>query len=177
MNCKDIPVNHDRGKPAYVEKDAIPESDSEYRYFLSRSWDRSRSTVCYIGLNPSTATATDSDPTMTKLATAANMMGFGRMTLVNLFPVRSSNPSDIERHDDPLGEDAEDYIRQATDEAEAVFAAWGGKGEQYPDRIAEVIDLVDRDICVLDFNQDGSPLHGGARGEFYTRLSPQAYCL
>lgn len=177
MNCKDITVNQDRGKPAYVEKDAIPESDSEYRYILSRCWDRSRPTVCYIGLNPSTATATDSDPTMTKLATAANMMRFGRMTLVNLFPVRSPNPSDIDRHDAPMGEDAEKYIKRTTDEAEAVFAAWGGKGEQYPERIAEVIELVDRDICVLDFNQDGSPLHGGARGEFYARLSPQPYSI
>jgi hypothetical protein len=76
-----------------------------------------------------------------------------------------------------MGEDAEKYIKRTTDEAEAVFAAWGGKGEQYPERIAEVIELVDRDICVLDFNQDGSPLHGGARGEFYARLSPQPYSI
>ena len=128
-------------------------------------------------LNPSTATASDSDPTMTKLATAANMMGFGKMTLVNLFSVRSSDPSEIDRHETPLGEHPEKYIKQATDEAAAVFAAWGGKGEQYPNRIAEVIDLADRDICVLDFNEDGSPLHGGARGEFYARLSPQPYSL
>jgi len=177
MNCKDITVTQTKSKPTYIDKSAIPEGDSEYRYLLSRYWDHSRPTVCYIGLNPSTATATDSDPTMTKLATAANMMGFGGMTLVNLFPVRSANPSDIDRHDAPMGEDANKYIKRATEEADAVIAAWGGKGEQYPDRIAEVIELVDQDVCVLDFNQDGSPLHGGARGEFYGRLSPQRYSL
>jgi len=177
MKCENITVDQNKRKPTYVERDAVPEDDSEYRYSLSRHWDHSRPTVCYIGLNPSTATATDSDPTMTKLATAANMMGFGGMTLVNLFPVRSPNPSEIDRHDAPMGEDADRYIKRAADEAEAVFAAWGSKGEQYSGRITEVIELIDRDICVLDFNQDGSPLHGGARGEFYDRLSPQTYSL
>ena len=114
---------------------------------------------------------------MTKLATAANMMGFGGMTLVNLFPIRSANPSDIDRHDAPMGDGADKYVNRATDEAEAVFAAWGGKGDQYPDRIAEVMQLIDQDVYVLDFNQDGSPLHGGARGEFYDRLSPEKYTL
>lgn len=109
---------------------------------------------------------------MAKPATAANMMGFGGINLVNLFSVRSLNPSDIDRHEAPVGESTEKYIIQATDEAGAVFAVWGGKWEQYPNRITKVLELVDQNICVLDFNKDGSPLPGGARGEFYTRLSP-----
>jgi len=177
MKCKEITVDQKKSKPKYLDKNAIPEGNSEYRYLLSRYWNHSRPTVCYIGLNPSTATETDSDPTMTKLATAANMMGFGGMILVNLFPVRSSNPSDIDRHNAPLGEDADEYIKRATKEADAVFAAWGGKGEQYTDRITEVNNIIDQDIFVLDFNQDGSPLHGGARGEFYERLSPKTYSV
>ncbi|MFC7229986.1 DUF1643 domain-containing protein (plasmid) [Salinirubellus salinus] len=177
MDCKNISVDQTKREPEYTRSNAIPKQDSEYRYLLTRHWDDTRPTVCYIGLNPSTATASDSDPTMTKLATAANMMGFGGMLLVNLFPVRSPNPSDIDRHDSPKGSDADSYIEDAVDSAEAVFAVWGGKGKQYTDRIAEVIDIIDKPVCVLDYNKDGSPLHGGARGEFYNRLSPQPYSL
>lgn len=177
MICNGISVEQSKERPTYTEKDAIPEGNSDYRYSLTRYWDDSKPVVCYIGLNPSTATASDSDHTMTKLATAAKMMGFGGMVLVNLFAIRSKDPSAIDSTDSLKRETNNDYIKQSAQKAEAVFAVWGGTGAEYTDRIAEVVELVDKEICVLDLNQDGSPLHAGTRGSFYDRLSPQPYSL
>lgn len=47
-------------------KNAILSVDRKYRYILSRTWDETKPTVVFIGLNPSTADEETDDPTIRK---------------------------------------------------------------------------------------------------------------
>jgi len=163
----------------YIEKDAIPSGDTDYRFYLKRKWNEEDGTACVVLLNPSTATSTSSDPTMTKLSRAMNMLGFGSVEIVNLFPIRGSNPSVIEKADDPLGKshemDNDEFIKRVSHNADGVFVAWGTNGVSYKDRINEVLDILPVQPYILGENESGKLIHGGKMGEYYSLIDPKPY--
>ena len=63
--------------------------DRTYRYRLSRTWDESKPSVLFIGLNPSTADEKTNDPTIRRLIGFARRWGFGSMYVCNLFAFRT----------------------------------------------------------------------------------------
>lgn len=58
-----------------MEKSAILSADRKYRYVLNRIWDETKSTVVFIGLNPSTADEETDDQTIRKCIGYAKKMG------------------------------------------------------------------------------------------------------
>lgn len=48
-----------------MQKEATISDDQIYRYKLSRTWDSTKPTILFIGLNPSIANETIDDPTIT----------------------------------------------------------------------------------------------------------------
>jgi hypothetical protein len=164
----------------YIEKDAIPqEEDSEYRFYLQRKWNEEDGTACVVLLNPSTASATDRDHTITKLSRAMYMLGFGELEVVNLFPVRSPYPGAIKEINDPLGQsheiDNDEIIRKVSHNADGIFVAWGTNGVQYGDRIREVLDILPVQPYILGENSSGKLMHGGRMGEYYSMIDPKPY--
>lgn len=129
-----------------------------YRYRLSRTWDTERETVAFVMLNPSTADATDDDPTLTRCINYAKDWGYGSLVVANLFALRSTSPDNLARHPDPVGPENDRYLRAVCDEAETVVAAWGTDGDLY-DRESEVADLLDGDLYALDTTKQGHPNH------------------
>lgn len=101
---------------------------STYRYRLSRVWDRSAPRVCWILLNPSTATQLSDDPTITRVTGFSRRWGFGSAVVVNLFALRSTDPSAIRRSADPVGPDNDAAIVEAVTSADALVVAWGNHG-------------------------------------------------
>lgn len=71
-------------------KDAILSEDRKYRYILSRTWDETKPTVLFIGLNPSTADEKTDDPTIRKCINYAKCWGYGKILMANLFAFRST---------------------------------------------------------------------------------------
>ena len=63
----------------------------EYRYLLTRHWGAGP-VMCWIMLNPSTATADADDPTVTRCRCFARREGYARLVIVNLFGLRSPSP-------------------------------------------------------------------------------------
>jgi hypothetical protein len=100
-----------------------------YRYSLTREWDDARARVLFIMLNPSTADATVDDPTIRRCIGFACGWGFGSLEVVNLSPIRSSDPSEILRR--RTWEDGWAYhvnrfaIINAAERAALVIYAWG----------------------------------------------------
>jgi hypothetical protein len=95
-----------------------------YRYRLVREWDRSRDTIVFCMLNPSTADGTKDDQTIRKCVGFAKSWGYGRLTVVNLFAFRATKPSDMRAARDPIGPANDEWIiREATDRI--VVCAWG----------------------------------------------------
>ena len=74
--------------------------DSEYRYLLTRDWSGGAHCcrgLMFIMLNPSTADATQDDPTIRRCMNLARRDGYAGISVVNLFAYRATNPQDLQR--------------------------------------------------------------------------------
>lgn len=70
--------------------------DGKYRWRLWRVWDQALPRVLWIMLNPSTADATENDPTLKRCISFSEKFGFGSLEVVNLCPERSPDPDDVD---------------------------------------------------------------------------------
>lgn len=108
-----------------MNKDAVISLCRQYRYWLSRQWDTSLPMVCFIMLNPSTADDNEDDPTIRKCTGFARRMGYGAIQVVNLFALRSTDPTKLRTAMDPIGPDTDEWICQTAGACRRVICAWG----------------------------------------------------
>lgn len=133
-----------------------------YRYTLDRVWDASLLTALFIMLNPSTADASEDDPTIRRCRSFATREGCGGLTVVNLFALRSTDPAALTSHPDPVGPQNDVHIALALDRQPAVvIAAWGAHPFAKP-RAAQVAGLLTahggQPQC-LGVTKNGDPRH------------------
>lgn len=100
------------------------EDDSRYRYLLTRTWSGARPAT-FIGLNPSTATATENDPTIRREIGFARAWGCGGLLKVNAFGWRSTDPDALLVVPEPVGRDNDRHILGAALAGSIVICAWG----------------------------------------------------
>lgn len=100
-----------------------------HRFRLSRVWDPGGPRCCFIMLNPSTADALRLDPTVTRCAGFARDWGCGALEVVNIFALRSTDPSALRTDPHPVGRGNDRAIVEAARAADLVVAAWGTHGE------------------------------------------------
>jgi hypothetical protein len=118
--------------------------------------------------NPSTASATRSDPTTGKVAAWARRNGFASVAVVNLFALRATRPSALNAssYDYAVGPDNDAHIRAAVAVADAVVLGWGDPNgldpTRYDRRIADVLRLLDgRPLSRIGpLTRRGYPRHG-----------------
>jgi len=112
-------------------------------------------------LNPSTATAAELDPTVTRCHRYATAWGYHELEVVNLFALRSTDPKRLHSHRDPIGKGNDQAILAAAHDADLVVCAWGTHGEHLG-RGVEVRDMLLADgltLHVLHITKDGHPGH------------------
>ena len=150
-----------------------------YRYTLGRHFDEQPpgvKRVVFIMLNPSTADADDNDPTITRCMGYAQSWGCSDLIVVNLFPLRATDPKELRTHPQPEGvpfpeplpespagtmlEYANyDFIQRACRSAWRVICAWGTHSmarRQY-ETIAANIKLPT--LYCLERAKNGAPKH------------------
>lgn len=140
---------------------ALYDESLTYRYRLSRVWDRHGGRLLFVMLNPSTATAEVLDPTVARTVRWARSWGFGSLEVVNIFALRSTDPSALRGHSDPVGEHNDRCIEAAASAADLCVAAWGVHGS-LSGRALEVVSLLQRrniPLHVLGTTRDGHPRH------------------
>lgn len=117
-----------RGLSTFSEAAYSP--DMKYRYLLYRSWSDEipRKRVCFVMLNPSTATESENDPTIRKCVKYADRWGYGGLSIVNLFALRSTDPARLYTHADPVGERNLHMIETSAAWDKEVILAWGAHG-------------------------------------------------
>lgn len=122
---------------------AIFSTDDNYRYQLWRYWcdDRDRPVACFIGLNPSTATENQLDPTLRRIKGFAQRWGCRGFIMTNLFAYRATDPKQMKRADEPVGTNNDRAIADAVESASYVVCCWGGDGGHLS-RSARVISSV-----------------------------------
>lgn len=64
----------------------------KYRYALWRCWSFAEGLLIFVMCNPSTADADKDDATIRKCVGFAKRLGFGGISVVNLCPIRSTDP-------------------------------------------------------------------------------------
>lgn len=149
-----------------------------YRYELRREWgadfppalrhlagtlpapDPARS-MAFLMLNPSTADAFKEDPTVSRCIRFAVTWGFGALEVVNIFALRSTDPKQLYKAEDPVGPDNDRTILEVARRSGLVVAAWGAHGA-LRDRGREVAQLLERHglaLHCLGATKDGHPRH------------------
>lgn len=147
----------------------ISEPSGLYRYMLDRVVDPlgdliDRKTVTFVMLNPSTADAETTDPTLTRCIGYALREGGTYLQLVNLFALRSPNPDDLSApFIDPVGPDNDFWIEDALSRTDLCIVGWGTKVPRaYRSRILDVYGLIaaaGHDAYAIKIAKDGNPWH------------------
>ena len=150
----------------------VPQDYQIYRYILEVRLVATGPRLTVVLKNPSTASATRSDPTIGKVESWARQAGFGSVAYVNLFALRATKAIALNQYEYvyTIGPENDLYIRQAVEAADTVVAAWGNPNgilpERYNQRIGEVLSLLDSqsDLTRLQIvgnrTQQGHPRHG-----------------
>ena len=107
---------------------AVFSADRMYRYVLRREWMLGYDAIAFVMLNPSTADDRKDDATVRRCIGFARAWGYKRLTVVNLFALRSTNPKGLTMVEDPIGPQNDAHIVQELRSVVTVVAAWGPNG-------------------------------------------------
>jgi hypothetical protein len=146
-----------------LEQDAVISACGRYRYLLTRRVGPGPRTATFLMLNPSTADATNDDPTIRRCLGFARRWGCKRLVVLNLFAVRATDPADMKRADDPVGPENPEWfdrtLRALVDGP--VVCAWGVHGAHLgrDQAVLGWLDGYDIKPLALGITREGHPKH------------------
>ena len=151
----------DKKRREVVANGPAPDWADEYRYTLTREMFPGAQ-VCWVMLNPSTATQTHDDATIRRVKRFSTDHGYGRLIVVNLFALRATKPQALVFHPDPLGgtRNIVEITKAMKDSAEVVFAwgSWSMGLLRPPDVLSIAHELGHTPRC-LGLTKGGAPRH------------------
>ena len=138
--------------------------DKLFRFVLTRWWTDDLPSMTCVLLNPSTADATNDDPTNRKVLKWAIANNYGSLAFVNLFAWRSPSPAAMKKIKEPIGEGNDSKIKVWMNWGKIIVAGWGIHGP-HMNRDKEVLAMNDLWHCF------GITKHGYPRHPLYMRDS------
>jgi len=90
-------------KNLFLERNCLISHNKQYRWSLSYEISKSIKEIIYIGLNPSLSDAVYLDNTTKKIIKISKKHNYGKVILINLFALISSNPENLFNHKNPIG--------------------------------------------------------------------------
>lgn len=134
--------------------------DGDYRYLLWRRVGPGAGRLLFVMLNPSTADASEDDPTIRRCIGFARRERFGWLDVVNLYALRATDPDQLWTVPDPIGPKCDEFISERARAAGCIVAAWGATlGPGGRARIDRVRRLLGPMVRCLGTTKDGSPRH------------------
>ena len=132
--------------------------DRKYRYALWRIWDRTKPLAMFVGLNPSTANETESDPTIKSVGRICKHNGYGGFYMMNCFAFVSTNPAELQLETD---NNVNDYwLKKIAAECKTIVFAWGNfEVVKTTGRWWEMKEMLGDEAMALSVNKNGSPKH------------------
>ena len=147
----------------HLEDDAVISACLRYRYLLTRQIGPGAGTATFIMLNPSTADATNDDPTIRRCIGFARQWECGHLAVLNLFAVRATDPADMKRAEDPVGPENRDWFDKTLSAPEPgpVICAWGVHGAHLGQDMTVLGWLAGYGVepLALGVTRDGHPKH------------------
>ena len=138
--------------------------DKRYRYWLEGKVSDDNDGVCmFLMLNPSTADAVKSDPTVSTCKRFARDWGYGTVRVCNLFALRSPYPKALKDSRSPVGDENDEWTLRNARDSDVIVCAWGNDGSHL-DRSTYVRRMLDRDglsskMRHLGLTKTGQPRH------------------
>ena len=150
------------GSDRHGEGFAVFNYDMTERYYLSRIFEMNSKikTVNFVMLNPSTASASKLDPTVTRCAEYSKNWGYDKMVVTNLFSIISTDPSKLKKESGDTVTNNEIILEMAK-ESDLVVCAWGQIGVSKEQGMKIYKDLCDQNIPLfaLEIAKNGEPKH------------------
>ena len=87
----------------FLERNCLISANKLYRWSLSYKISKSKKEIIFIGLNPSLSDAVFLDNTTKKIIKISKNNNYGKVKLINLFALISSNPARLLNHKNPVG--------------------------------------------------------------------------
>lgn len=157
--------------PNRIDRSAEISDCGKYRWWLRRSWQlwspdglriQGKGVCCFLMLNPSTADATQDDPTIRRCIGFAKSWGYGTLSVRNIFPWRATDPKELLHATEPTGGRRGDIEVLASATADLLVAAWGSKVPF--NRDVRVLGLLEEHfpatpIFCLKKSKEGNPWH------------------
>lgn len=114
----------------------------------------------FIGLNPSTANETETDPTIKSVIRIAKANGFGGVYMMNCFPFVSTDPDKlINVENSPEQKSNNEWLKKIECKCDTVVFAWGAfKVVKKLGRDIRLINMFPDAKCLAHL-KDGSPKH------------------
>lgn len=150
-----------------TDNGAVITPDGQHRYKLWRTFNPELPKCMFIGINPSTATATFNDKTVIRCINFANSWGYGGFYFGNLFSYRSRNANKVKdllkekglSTGGALGVNCDSYLKEMISKSEIVICAWGTWAWPFlNERVRQVLPMIDKPYC-LGKCADGNPRH------------------
>lgn len=144
-----------------MKKGACISPCTKYRYWLYREWDNQKRSCLFIMLNPSTADDKKDDPTIRRCIAYAQGFGYGSLYVVNLFALRATNKAEIQKTENPIGPENDQWIEQLSKKADCIIAAWGNDGK-YLNRSQEILKKLSQEghiVYCLKVSKHNEPCH------------------
>ncbi len=146
---------------------AIISKCGEYRYALERKpVGAGNGSTAVIMVNPSTADATDDDPTIRKLCGFAQRNKWGWIIVGNLFAYRATDVRELGKTLDPVGLDNDMHLSDMLRIADRVVVAWGRLSKlptPLRTRWCQVADMIQHHkhspLCIGNPVEGGQPRH------------------
>ena len=120
-------------KKFFLERNCLISANKLYRWSLSYEISKSTKEIIFIGLNPSLSNSVFLDNTTKKIIKISKKHNYGKVKLINLFALISSNPKKLFNHKKPIGYLNNNHINQSLKHWSEnkncdLWLGWGNKG-------------------------------------------------
>lgn len=149
---------------------ALFSDDKKYRFALGRKVQSDMlgggSCIGFIGMNPSTANEVEDDQTIKKEIGFAKLLGFARMMKCNLGGYVSSDPMELLKVQDPVGDDNSPTLATMASSCDLIVAAWGAMDNRIWKQFRFSVEMVKtfKNVKCLGFTKSGAPKHTSRLG-------------
>ena len=121
-------------KNLFLERNCLISANKIYRWSLSYKISKSKKEIIFIGLNPSLSDAVFLDNTTKKIIKISKNNNYGKVKLINLFALISSNPARLFNHKNPVGYLNNNHIFKnlkhwSENKNCDLWLGWGNKGK------------------------------------------------
>ncbi len=129
-----------------IKSKALFSDDGLHRFLLRKEWDNQKKSAMIIMINPNTANTVNMDLTTVLTINNLNKLGFGSVSIVNLYSrIMEKLSLRFNSDEDLLESDTDRIIEQYAAMSDAIIIAWGCVGnnsQRVRERQLELLELL-----------------------------------